>query len=182
LPLNIRMALPYLSMGPYTDAEWDTLPHIVLTSERDWNHSILDRELDDDENWFDALNEEVEYPGITQLNEPDYESLCPKFGWLSTNILQETFNNMTQYVRLPGSKILKKRFKYPFSALNMFCCAEPVAMDTVYSDVTAIADGSVCAQLYIGVKSTVADVCGMKSKKQLVNTLEDKTCEWGAMK
>jgi hypothetical protein len=59
---------------------------------------------------------------------------------------------------------------------------EPVAMDTVYSDEPAIDDSSTCAQLYVGTKSTVADVYGMKSEKQLVNTLEDNICEHGAMK
>jgi hypothetical protein len=41
---------------------------------------------------------------------------------------------------------------------------------------------AVSAQLYVGVKSTVADVYGMKYEKQLVNTLEDNIREHGAMK
>ena len=218
LPLNIRMGLPYLSMRPFTNDEWDTLPHIILTSERDWDPSTLDKELDGDEKWFDALNEEVDYPlkgifnlrgeyekrtisfhdsltyipvekaysvnarGITKHNEPNYESLRPKFGWLSTDIIRETFQRTTQYVRLPGSEILKKRYKSPYPALNVFRREEPVAMDTVYSDVPAIDDGSTCAQLYVGTKSMVADVYGMKSEKQLVSTLEDNIRERGAMK
>jgi hypothetical protein len=55
-------------------------------------------------------------------------------------------------------------------------------MDTVYSDEPAIDDSSTCAQLYVGTKSTVADVCSMRSEKQLVNMLEDNICEQGAMK
>jgi hypothetical protein len=90
--------------------------------------------------------------------------------------------NTIQYVQLQGSEILKKRYKSPFPALNVFRCEEPVAMDTVYSDEPAIDDGSTCAQLYVGTKSTVADVYSMKSEKQLVNTLEDNICEQGAMK
>jgi hypothetical protein len=120
--------------------------------------------------------------GVTQHNEPDYESLRPKFGWLSKDIIKETFNRTTQYVRLPGSEILKKRYKSPFPALNVHRREEPVAMDTVYSDVPAIDDGSTCAQLYVGTLTTVADVYGMKSEKQLVNTLEDNIHERGAMK
>jgi hypothetical protein len=65
----------------------------------------------------------------------------------SLPILFETFNNTTQYVRLPSNEILKKRFKSPFPVLNVFRCAEPVAMDTVYSDVAAIDDGSVCSTI-----------------------------------
>jgi hypothetical protein len=60
---------------------------------------------------------------------------------------------MTQYVWLPGSEILKKHNKSPYPALNVFCREEPVA-----------------------------DVYGMKSEKQLVNTLEDNIHEQGAMK
>jgi hypothetical protein len=218
LPLNIRMGLPYLSMHLFTDEEWDSLPHIILTSEREWDPSCLDRELDSDEKWFDVLSKEVEYPlkgifnllgeyeictvpfhdcaayipvdkaysinvhRITKHNEPNYESLRPKFGWLSTDIIQETFCNTTQYIQLPGSEILKKRYKSPCPALNVFRREEPVAMDTVYSDKPAIDNSSTCAQLYVGTKSTVADVYGMKSEKQLVNTLEDNICEQGAMK
>jgi hypothetical protein len=55
-------------------------------------------------------------------------------------------------------------------------------MDMVFSDVPAIDDGSTCAQLYVGTKSTVTDVYGMKSEKQLVNTLEDNIHNRGAMK
>jgi hypothetical protein len=55
-------------------------------------------------------------------------------------------------------------------------------MDTVYSDVVAIDDGSTCAQVYVSTKSTVTDVYGMKNEKQLVNTLEDNIRERGAMK
>jgi hypothetical protein len=70
LPLNIRMGLPYLSMRPFTDDEWDTLPHIILTSEIDWDPTTLDRELDDDDDeWLDALTDKVDYPlkGIFNL-------------------------------------------------------------------------------------------------------------------
>jgi hypothetical protein len=63
------MGLLYLSMPPFTDEEWDSLPHIILTSEHEWDPSCLDRELDSDEKWFDMLIEEVESPlkGIFNL-------------------------------------------------------------------------------------------------------------------
>jgi hypothetical protein len=63
------MGLPYLSMRPFTDDEWDTLPHIILTSEIDWDPTTLARELDIDDEWFDALTDEIDYPlkGIFNL-------------------------------------------------------------------------------------------------------------------
>lgn len=45
LPLNIRNGLAYLDMRPYTDAEWNTLPHVVMTSDVDWDPTILDGEF-----------------------------------------------------------------------------------------------------------------------------------------
>jgi hypothetical protein len=62
LPLNIRMGLPYLSMRPFTDDEWDTLPQFHLTSEAEWDPTTLERESDDDEEWYDALSEETGIP------------------------------------------------------------------------------------------------------------------------
>jgi hypothetical protein len=54
IPINIRSGLPYISMRPYTDAEWSTLPHVILTADTDWDPSIIDNEIDDDETWYDA--------------------------------------------------------------------------------------------------------------------------------
>ena len=42
LPLDIINGLPYLPMRPYTDHEWETLPHVVLTSDVDWDPTVLD--------------------------------------------------------------------------------------------------------------------------------------------
>ena len=39
--LNIRAGLPYMLMRPYTDEEWKSLPHIILTSDKEWNPSKL---------------------------------------------------------------------------------------------------------------------------------------------
>ena len=45
LPLNIRNGLAYLDIRPYTDSEWDTFPHVTMTSDVDWDPSILDGEF-----------------------------------------------------------------------------------------------------------------------------------------
>jgi hypothetical protein len=49
-------------MRPFTDEEWDLLPHIILMSEREWDPSCLDREQNSNEKWFDTLSNEVKYP------------------------------------------------------------------------------------------------------------------------
>eukprot|EP00536_Pseudo-nitzschia_multiseries_P006128 jgi/Psemu1/14525/gm1.14525_g len=43
LPLSIRHGLPYLAMCKYTtEEELDTLPHVIMTSNKHWDLSILD--------------------------------------------------------------------------------------------------------------------------------------------
>ena len=42
LPLNIVNGLPYLPMRPHTDEEWETLPHVPLTQDNEWNPTSLD--------------------------------------------------------------------------------------------------------------------------------------------
>jgi hypothetical protein len=39
----------YLSIWPFTDHEWDNLPHVILTSELEWDPSVLDHEFKEDE-------------------------------------------------------------------------------------------------------------------------------------
>jgi hypothetical protein len=57
--------------------------------------------------------------------------------------------------------------------VNVHCRDEPVATDTVFSDTPAIDGGETAAQIFVGTKSFVTDVKGMKSESQFVNTLED---------
>jgi len=44
-------------LRPYTDSEWNTLPHVVLTSDVDWNPIVLDFLAEDNEEWFDAQSD-----------------------------------------------------------------------------------------------------------------------------
>ena len=69
LPLNIRQGLPYLSMRSHTDIEWETLLHIILTSDDVWDPSTLDRYLDGSDEWFDALLDEIEDPTSSLFDE-----------------------------------------------------------------------------------------------------------------
>ena len=63
VPLNIRSGLPYMTMRPYTDTEWQQLPHVILTADTNWDPSMLDDEQEDNEEWFNA-----------QENIPTFES------------------------------------------------------------------------------------------------------------
>jgi transposase InsO family protein len=62
LPLDVRNGLPYLRMRPPTDRELSNpdIPHVVLTSDTDWDPSVLDHQVDDMEAWANSI--------------PDYDS------------------------------------------------------------------------------------------------------------
>jgi hypothetical protein len=40
-PFNIKYGLACKHIRPYTDQEWDNLPHVILTSEIEWDPSVL---------------------------------------------------------------------------------------------------------------------------------------------
>jgi hypothetical protein len=44
-------------MRPYTDIEWEILPHIIWMGDTDWDPMVLDHTLDDDEAWYDAIED-----------------------------------------------------------------------------------------------------------------------------
>ena len=41
IPMYIRGELPYIPFRPYTDKEWETLPHVILTSDKEWDPTFL---------------------------------------------------------------------------------------------------------------------------------------------
>ena len=83
------------------------------------------------------------------------------------------FEKTIQFYCQPMSKRLLKRYKSPFPACNVHRCNEPITTDTVYYNTPAIGSRCKCAQLFVGTKTMVTDVYGMKTEKQFVNTLQD---------
>ena len=67
----------------------------------------------------------------------------------------------------------EKRYKSPFPVCNVAHHAEDLATDTVFSDTPAIDNGAQVSQMFVGTKSLIIDVYGMKTQKQFVNTLQD---------
>ena len=78
MPLHVHNGLPYLKMRPPTDRELSNpdIPHVVLTSDTDWDPSILDSPIDDMEKWRNSVvdydSDEGERPfddvGILKIN------------------------------------------------------------------------------------------------------------------
>jgi hypothetical protein len=110
----------------------------------------------------------------------DYDALRPRFTWLPTDIIKKTFKVTTQYARMPLNTILCKCFKSPNPVVNVQRCDELVAMDTIQSDVPAIDGGEKYAQIFVGMKSLVTDVHGMKSPAQFPGILTDEIITRGA--
>ena len=61
IPLSIKKALSRMKLRPYTNSEWENLPHVIMTSEDTWDPSILDYDNEDDDKWFDSISENTDY-------------------------------------------------------------------------------------------------------------------------
>ena len=242
IPLVIKDGLTRLDIRPHTDEEFDTLPHVFLTSELEWDPTVMDHEFTDESEWdnvnpaqpgtlYDSLYDAFgQYRNRVEVNQhvyfarfdgktiadhidrcvvdahvhsqisndttpsvvlttfnttvdttqPKYDQLRPLFGWLSADIIKNTFMHTTQYARLPSGTTLKRAFKSPNPALNVTRRNEPIACDIIYSDVPAIDDGSTAAVIFVGLDTQVTDIYGIKTDKQFVNTLEDNITNRGA--
>lgn len=53
IPLIIKDGLTRLDIRPHTDHEYETLPHVFLTSEMEWDPTVLDHEYHDVSEWGD---------------------------------------------------------------------------------------------------------------------------------
>jgi hypothetical protein len=63
-PLSIRDGLPYLGMRPYMDVEYESPPHVILTSDVDWNPRVLDFNIDNDYDWYEASLDNMNHSGL----------------------------------------------------------------------------------------------------------------------
>jgi hypothetical protein len=54
IPIDVRRGLPYITMRPFTDEDFEELPHVLWTSEDDWDPASLDSVISDDPNWYKA--------------------------------------------------------------------------------------------------------------------------------
>ena len=63
--------------------------------------------------------------------------------------------------------------------LNFKHRSEHVETYPVYFYTPETCGGSTCAQVFVGTKTLVTDVYGIKSDKQFVNSLEDKIRQRG---
>jgi hypothetical protein len=54
-PVDIVDGLAYLKCRTYTDAEFESLPHVIMTSDVIWEPSILDCTILPDDKWHNSV-------------------------------------------------------------------------------------------------------------------------------
>jgi len=109
IPLDIQNGLAYINMRPPTDRELASdIPHVVLTSDKDWDPSVLDHSIDDVEQW--ALDrptdgpEEVERPfdNLGILKATKAVSSTTDDGLDTFESILEYFETFDQYLPTDG--------------------------------------------------------------------------------
>jgi len=102
IPLSIRRGLPYMDMYSSSDHELDSFPHVVLTSDADWDPTMADNEIDSDDIWYDALNTEpppgTSAYGDTKFDQLDYYRKQVLSLRQSTIISPDTLDDVIAYV------------------------------------------------------------------------------------
>ena len=68
---------------------------------------------------------------------------------------------------------LARYFRSLFPALNIPCCQESDAIDTIYTDTPAIDCGCTRSQFYWETDSKICDIYGMKTDKKSLTSFED---------
>ena len=121
-------------------------------------------------------------PKRTKTTKIDYQKYRPFFLFAPVATIKKTFENTTQYAsNVLSGRHIQKTIKSPYPAFNVYRRFEPVATDTVFAETPSIDGGCTCAQIFVGRKSRVIDVYGMKTVKEFVDTLEDVIRKRGAM-
>jgi hypothetical protein len=64
-PLSFRNGLAYMKMRPYSTAEYDQLPHVIMTSDKMWDPRVFDKDVDP--------NDPIDSDKLTHLPHQDYD-------------------------------------------------------------------------------------------------------------
>ena len=90
IPLNIKSGLPYMSMRPYTDSEWNSLPHVIMTSDATWDPTVLDNTIDDNETWFDAVDSHTHPTALSLFDECGRYKFCLQNNSISIDLMDQS--------------------------------------------------------------------------------------------
>jgi hypothetical protein len=83
ISINVRHGLPSITMRPFTNEEFEELPHVLWTSEDDWDPTSLDSIISNDPNWYEAepspplpdpmYDEYREFRGHVLINQREWQ-------------------------------------------------------------------------------------------------------------
>jgi hypothetical protein len=123
IPIDDRRGLPYITMRPFTDEEFEELPHVLWTSEDNWDPTSLDSVISDDPNWYEA---EPSPP----LPDPMYDEHGESVDvFLSTNTNGRFITSMHSTRR--HVLIMMTNFMMPWSNLRMTQTASSTSSSTM---------------------------------------------------
>ena len=88
IPLAIRNGLAYMDMHPPSDKEFDSLPHVIFTSDVPWDPSSLDHEWDDS---LSNLPDLIPRPNFRDEDSDDDDD-SPYDTW-TLNTVRETYRD-----------------------------------------------------------------------------------------
>jgi len=111
----------------------------------------------------------------------DFESERIFFLNQPRDIVERTFKASTQFYQSMGNNPhIKSLYRSSYPAINVKRRNEPVATDTVFSDI--IAWGGICAaQIFAGLTTRFISAHGVKTDKEYPDTLWDEIRKRGAM-
>ena len=67
--LDFIHGLPYIPLRPYTDEDWITLPHVIWTSDKNWNPTSIDHKVIDNDERGDNQTDQPENNSERLFNE-----------------------------------------------------------------------------------------------------------------
>ena len=88
IPLNMINGLPYMPIRPFSDQEFRTLPHIVLTSDVPWDPSIVDHLYADEDAWEAQIPNDFgdyDYSFFDHTGSLPNESITVETNWHKTH-------------------------------------------------------------------------------------------------
>jgi len=116
----------------------------------------------------------------TAVKEQDYATLRIYLGWLPLEVVNRTFACTTQLAM--GSRLrlpFRQHHKSRTPQLNVPCLSETFVTDTLFSSETGLG-GITCAQLFVGTKSKLTKIFGMRTESEGPDAFEDFIRENGA--
>ena len=69
--LSYKSGLAYIKMCPFTKDEWKLLPHVMMTSDKIWDPTVFDIDIDPNSASFLAVHPEQ----LHKLPSPDYNAV-----------------------------------------------------------------------------------------------------------